>query len=67
LKKTSVEKFIIPSVSDNEQKPFIALVDKILITKQLGKDCKELEKQLDDLVYKLFNISEEEIEVIEKK
>lgn len=65
LKKTSVEKFIIPSIGEKEQKPFIVLVDKILSAKQQGKASKELEKQLDDLVYTLFDITKEEQKIIE--
>ena len=65
LKKTSVEKFIIPSVSEDEQKPFISLVDKIFETKQQGKDSIDLEKQIDELVYKLFDLTEEEIKIVE--
>lgn len=65
LKKTSVEKFIIPSIDEKEQKPFIVLVDKILSAKQQGKTSKELEKQIDDLVYKLFDITTEEQKIIE--
>lgn len=65
LKKTSIEKFIVPSISDKEQKPFIGIVDKILIAKQQGKASKELEKELDDLVYKLFDITIDEQKIIE--
>ena len=65
LKKISIEKFIIPTVNEKEHKPFIALVDKILTAKQQGKNSLDLENQIDDLVYKLFDITTEEQKIIE--
>ncbi|MDD3491864.1 MAG: hypothetical protein PHG13_02800, partial [Candidatus Pacebacteria bacterium] len=58
------------------QKPFITLVDKILsITKDNNylenpfKQAKvqKYEKQIDQLVYKLYDLTQEEIKIIEGK
>lgn len=60
--------------SYTEQKPFIALINKILsITK--GDDylqntakqsqVKEYEKQIDQMVYELYGLTEEEIKIVE--
>ncbi len=51
-----------------EQEPFIALVDKILQqkTKDNTANTTELQKQIDCLVYKLYNLTAEEIRIIEK-
>ena len=65
MKKISIEKFIIPTVNEKEHKPFIALVDKILTAKQQGKNSLDLENQIDELVYKLFDITTEEQKIIE--
>jgi adenine-specific DNA-methyltransferase len=57
------------------QKNYIDIVDKIIsinkstdypkhIDKQLK--VKEYEKQIDRMVYKLYNLNEEEIEIVEK-
>ncbi len=65
----------IKEISEKNQKPFINLVDKILsITK--SKDyldnsdkqakVKRLEKEIDQLVYKLYGLTKEEINVIEE-
>lgn len=57
----------IKKISEPEQKPFIDLVDQILILKKQNKDAdtKSLEAQIDQLVYKLYDITSEEIEIIE--
>lgn len=55
----------IPKISSNEQQPFINLVDKILEAKQQGDNTIDLEKQIDELVYDLYGITEEEKKVIE--
>ncbi|MBK7666668.1 MAG: hypothetical protein IPJ32_04565 [Sphingobacteriaceae bacterium] len=66
LKKTSIEKFIIPTISTQDQKPYIALIDKILTAKQENKDTSAYEKKIDSLVYNLFGLSEEEIKITEQ-
>ncbi|MFW6172644.1 MAG: Eco57I restriction-modification methylase domain-containing protein [Elusimicrobiota bacterium] len=69
-----VERIPIPKVVEKEQKPFIDLVNKILaITK--GDDylentakqdkVREYEEQIDQLVYKLYGLTQEEIKIVE--
>jgi adenine-specific DNA-methyltransferase len=50
------------------EEPFKSLIDKILeIQKQDPKaDITEYEKQIDQLVYKLYNLTEDEIKIIEE-
>ncbi len=67
LKKASIEKFIIPIIEVKEQIPFIDLVEKIIAEKQQGKDTSEHEKKIDELVYKLYKLTEEEIKIVEGK
>lgn len=55
----------IKKISLKEQKPFIDLVDKIFSLKQQGKDSSEQEKKIDELVYKLYNITADEQKIIE--
>ena len=52
-----------------DQKPFITLVDKILSAKESNAkaDTSKLENQLDEMVYKLYELTEEEIAIIENK
>jgi adenine-specific DNA-methyltransferase len=62
-------------LEENKQKLFIDLVDKILaITcrpgydpKNLPEEQKELEKQIDQLVYNLYGLTPEEIKIVEGK
>jgi len=57
-----------------DQKPFIALVDKILAitkdsdylqNKEKQAKVKEYERQIDQMVYKLYGLTEEEIKIVE--
>jgi len=74
-KKAFLEQLPIPKISEPEQKPFIELVDHILaITKDndyLENPAKkarvhDYERQIDQMVYKLYSLTDEEIENIEK-
>ena len=60
-----VEKIPIKNISIKDQKPFIDLVDKILEAKQQGKDSTNNEKKIDDLVYKLYDLTTGEQKIIE--
>ena len=64
----------IPIKELSDQKPFIELVDKILsITKskdyqenkQKQDEVKKLQDKIDKLVYKLYDLTEDEIKIIE--
>ncbi|MGQ3684220.1 MAG: hypothetical protein ACUBOA_04275 [Candidatus Loosdrechtia sp.] len=50
-----------------EKQPFIALVDQILAAKRTNPaaDTSELEKQIDQLVYKLYGLTGDEIKIVE--
>ena len=58
----------IPTATPKQQQPIITLVDKILSTKKSDPfaNTNTLEQQIDQLVYKLYGLTEEEIKVIEK-
>ncbi len=57
----------IPSVSPKQQAPIIELVDQILEAKRTNPDTdvSELEKEIDDIVYLLYNLTLEEIAIVE--
>jgi hypothetical protein len=48
----------------NEQLKIVTLVDKILQTKD-KEDYIHLDNQIDDLVYKLYQLKEDEIKIVE--
>src|SRR3989344_1864347 len=65
----------IKKITEQQQKPFIHLVDQILsITKDDNyldnpdkkAKVKRLEKEIDQLVYKLYELTPEEIEIVEE-
>ena len=66
----------VPEITEEQQHPFITIVDRILaITKD--NDCqqnpqkqtkvKALEAEIDQLVYKLYDLTPEEIKIVEGK
>lgn len=65
----------INKISETDQEPFIKIVDKILeITKsddykenpEKQAKVKDYEKQIDQMVYKLYELSPEEIKIVEE-
>ncbi|EGM0179272.1 class I SAM-dependent DNA methyltransferase [Campylobacter coli] len=70
LSNQYVEKFPIPKINSKNQKiadELINLVDEILKAKEQDKNAntQELENKINSLVYKLYNLTEEEIKIIE--
>ena len=55
----------IPKISKTDQQPFINLVDRILTTKKDKQDTTNLENQVNELVYKLYDLTADEIGIIE--
>ncbi|ELZ9839191.1 Eco57I restriction-modification methylase domain-containing protein [Campylobacter jejuni] len=72
LSNQYVEKFPIPKINSKNQKladGLINLADDILKAKEQDKNAniQELENKTNSLVYKLYNLTEEEIKIIENK
>jgi adenine-specific DNA-methyltransferase len=63
--KYNFEQIPIPKLSESEQLPFVRLVEQILALKEQGKDTTALEAQIDLLVYKLYDLTYEEVKVID--
>ncbi|MDQ3633893.1 MAG: Eco57I restriction-modification methylase domain-containing protein [Acidobacteriota bacterium] len=57
----------IKKITPEEQKPFIKLVDEILEKKKLGQETADLEKKIDAMVYRLYDLTDEEIAIVEGK
>jgi adenine-specific DNA-methyltransferase len=75
IKKEHVENLVIKAISEKQQNKIIEIVDKILaITKSSDyldnptkkEEAKEYEKQIDQMVYKLYDLTKEEIVMIEQ-
>lgn len=56
----------IKQTSEKMQKLYIDLVDRIFKAKKQGKDSTVLEKKIDELVYELYGLTEEEIKIVEE-
>ncbi|QJW28695.1 type IIG restriction enzyme/methyltransferase [Helicobacter pylori] len=69
-KKAFIERLPIPKITPQNQEladKIIALVDKILKSKEEDPkaNTQQLEKEIDALVYRLYNLTDEEIKIIE--
>ncbi len=64
--KQFIEKIPIPIISEVEQQIFIDLVDKILLLKKENKDTNGLENEINSSVYKLYDLTSEEIKFIQE-
>ena len=60
----NVNLFPIPLLSDFEQEPFIKLVEEMLIKKEKNENTTVLETIIDNLIYAMYGLSEEEIQFI---
>jgi hypothetical protein len=55
----------IPKIETTKQLKFIKLVDDIMIAKVNNEDATKADNELDQLVYQLYGLTEEEINIIE--
>ncbi|EOH0304737.1 class I SAM-dependent DNA methyltransferase, partial [Campylobacter coli] len=70
--KDKIERLPIPKINSKNEKlanELINLVDEILKAKEQDKNVntQELENKINSLVYKLYNLTEEEIKIIENR
>jgi hypothetical protein len=64
-----VKEFPIPMVAPEQQAEIITIVDHILAVKGAGPDANttESEKEIDKWVYALYNLTQEEIAMVEEE
>ncbi|EAJ4041984.1 class I SAM-dependent DNA methyltransferase, partial [Campylobacter jejuni] len=72
IKPAYIEKFCIPKINSKNEKladELINLVDEILKAKEQDKNAntQELENKINSLVYKLYNLTDDEIKIIKNK
>jgi hypothetical protein len=62
-----VGKIPIPSIGIKEQEPVFTLVDRVLAAKKRDPeaDTSTLEREIDRLVYQLYDLTPEEIAIVE--
>ena len=66
--KSYVEAIPIPRISAAKQRPFVRMVDRILKVKDSDSnaDTSDLEREIDELTYGLYDLTEEERTAIER-
>ena len=65
LNVQSLEKIPIPEPNENTLKEIEDLVEKIIENKKEGKDTEEDERNIDKIVYTLYDLTIEEINIVE--
>lgn len=67
--KYKIEQLPIKEIGEKERKPFELLVDKIMTQKKKdpSADTSTLEAEIDKAVYKLYNLTPDEVKIIEGK
>ena len=67
LTLSDVRELCIPQISETDQAPFIEIVDEILNLKKAdpAADTVALEAEIDKMVYELYELTEEEIAIVE--
>lgn len=63
----TIERLPIPKISTDEQVPIVHIVDSILSGVNSDIDTRELEDQIDKLVYSLYGLTSNEIASVESK
>jgi hypothetical protein len=61
----SVRQLPIIMLERSFQQPYIDIVSEIFIAKQKGDDTTALESEIDRLVYQLYDLTDEEIKIVE--
>ncbi|MFM7792525.1 MAG: hypothetical protein ACKO90_32010, partial [Microcystis panniformis] len=67
VKTVDIKNLPFQEIEKDKQKPFIELVDQIIAAKKddPNADTSELEKQIDHLVYKLYQLTYNEVKIID--
>ncbi len=68
IQKNQLESIPIIEIENKDQQPLVKLVDKIMKIKNKNpkQETSQLESEIDKIVYKLYDLTDEEIELIEK-
>src|SRR5690554_1846678 len=65
IQARSVKELPIPNLSDSQESDIVTLSEKIIALKKINSETTDLENEIDQLVYQLFDLTESEIEIIE--
>lgn len=65
IQARSVKELPIPNPSESTESEIVTLSEKIITLKKINSATTDLENEIDQFVYQLFDLTEEEIEIIE--
>ena len=63
----TVDRIPVPTIDTAKARPFIKLVDDIFQARGVGADTTTMEADLDELVYALYGLTENEVMVLESR
>lgn len=66
IKLASVKNIPIPEISTKEQGPFVEIVEEIINRKLKDESAEALVKKLDKMIFKLYGLTKDEIEIVER-
>src|SRR5690554_2692606 len=65
IQARSIKELPIPKISESQELEIVELSKRIIELKQIDSATIELEKEIDQMVYQLYDLTEEEIDIIE--
>jgi len=65
IQARSVKELPIPKISETQELEIVKLAERIIELKKGESETIALENEIDQLVYQLYDLTEEEIEIIE--
>ena len=65
IQARSIKELPIPKINSEIEKQMIGLADKVILLKKLNNNTTDLEVQIDQLVYALYGLTEEEVTIVE--
>src|SRR5690606_17048540 len=65
IQARSIKELPIPKISDELESEITTLSSEIISLKKSMSDTTDLENQIDQLVYQIYDLTEEEIKIIE--
>lgn len=65
LSKIFFQNIPIPLITETSQLNIIQLVEQIIVSKEKGEDTTALEQQIDNMVYKQYDLTYDEVKVID--
>ena len=66
IRVSQLEQIPIPNTSLEIQKEVASLVDDVIAKKTKGVESSDIERQIDNIIYQLYNLTDDEIKLIEQ-